>query len=267
MKNQFQENIVKQWQVALKNEGYDHCVKDKNECSRIKKFSRIWRRILNFIPDDIKSADNKSVFEFGCGGGKHLASFILNGWKVAGIDCSAEVLERAKNYLSEIKKICGCQNNFDLIRGDFLDYGDKEKYDIVFHVGVIEHFLNNDEREKALKTMFDIAKKDGYVVSIVPAGTHPIRQKMKEKRLGGYGISEIDYTLELIENEMRQCGGKNILALSHNIMGYRLIDDKKGFLRLIDLFLYYIFQIIPISFLPKSFAYRHAMTLIGIAQK
>lgn len=264
--NKQPKSVANQWEDALKSQGYEHSIKNKDDCRRIKKFSRVWRRILKYIPENIRSAENKSVFEFGCGGGKHLAQFLLNGWQIAGIDCSPEVLRRAQNYLQEVKQVCECRKNFDLIYGDFLDYENNSQYDIVFNSGVIEHFLNDGEREKALKKMFEIAKNGGYVISIVPSGMHPIRQKMKEEKLGGYGIPEVDYTPEIMENEMRRCGGKDILVLPHNIMGYRAIDDKKGVLILIDLFLYYIFQIIPAGFLPKWFAYRHAMTLIGIAK-
>lgn len=233
----------------------------------MRKFSRVWRRILKHISEGILSAEDKSVFEFGCGGGKHLVQFLLNGWTAAGIDSSPEVLKRAENYLSQVKRACGFRKDFYLTLGDFLDYKSENRYDIVFNVGVIEHFIDDFEREGALKKMFALAGEDGYIISIVPAGIHPLRRKMKEKRLGGYGIPEIDYAPEIMENEIRRCGGKNISVLPHNIMGYRLIDDKKGFLRAVDLLLYYIFQIIPVVFLPKSFAYRHAMTLIGIAQK
>ncbi|MEK7144172.1 MAG: class I SAM-dependent methyltransferase [Patescibacteria group bacterium] len=267
MNNQSSKTVASRWEDALKSEGYKHSIKNKAERRRIKKFSRVWRRIFKYIPENIRLAEDKSVFEFGCGGGKHLAQFLFNGWRVAGIDCSTEVLKRAENYLREVKQICGCQKDFNLICGDFLDYKSDNKYDIVFNVGVIEHFLDDIEREKALKKMFDIAKNGGYVISIVPSGNHPLRQRMKEKCLGGYGIPEIDYTPEIMENEMRRCDVKNILILPHNIMGYRIINDEKGVLRLIDLFLYYIFQIIPLNLFPKSFLYRHAMTLIGIAKK
>lgn len=267
MNDQSSKSVAEQWENVLKSEGYEHSIKTKSECGRVKKFSRVWRRILKYIPEEIKSDENRRVFEFGCGGGKHLVQFLLNGWEAAGIDSSPEVLKRAENYLNQVKGICECRKEFNLILGDFLDYKNHDRHDVVFNSGVIEHFLNDAEREKALRKMFDIAKEGGYVISIVPAGTHPIRRKMKEKCLGGYGIPEIDYTPEFMENEMRQCGGKNISVLSHNIMGYRLIDDKKGISRTINLFLYYIFQIIPVVFLPKSFAERHAMTFIGIAQK
>lgn len=264
---EFSKSVAEQWKSALRSEGYEHSIKSKSKCGRVKKFSRVWRRIFNHIPKNILSAEDKKVFEFGYGGGKHLAQFLLNGWETAGIDSSPEVSKRAENYLSQIKRICDCRKEFNLFCGDFLDFESENKYDIVFNVGVIEHFLDDSERERALKKMFALAKEGGYIISIVPAGIHPLRKKMKEKRLGGYGIPEIDYTPEIMENELRQCGGKNILILPHNIMGYRLIDDKRGFLRAIDLLLYYIFQIIPIGFLPKSFAERYAMTLIGIVQK
>ena len=77
--------------------------------------------------------------------------------------------------------------------------------------------------------MFDIAKNGGYVISIVPREIILAAKNERKMFGGGYGIPEIDYTPEIMENEMRRCGVKNILILLHNIMGYRIINDEKAF--------------------------------------
>jgi len=267
MNNQSQKTVRQQWEEALKYEGYEHSIHDKRDCTSIKRFSRTWRCILKHIPEEVQTTSNKKVFEFGCGGGKNLAQFLLNGWRVVGIDVSAEVLERTRQYLAEVQCICECLANVELVHGDFLGYTSEEQFDLVYHVGVVEHFLDDTEREAAIKNMFKITKKGGYVISIVPSGAHPLRQKVKTRKLGGYSIPEIDYTVALMEGELRKCGGKNIKVVPHNIMGYRLIDDKQGIARIADRLVYYMFQTIPLAILRKSFLCRHAMTLIGIAQK
>ena len=261
-------NVGQEWRKALEKEGYGHAALKKDDCPKLKKFSRIWKRALGIIQLDASSFQNRSVFEFGCGGGKHLIPFALNGFRCVGIDVSPEVLDRARQYIQEVSSLCGAELPIELISGDFLEYqAPGGLYDLVFHVGVIEHFLDDEERQRTLQKMFALAKPGGYVVSMVPSGMHPIRQKMKKLGLGGYGIAEIDYTPEIMAREFKACGSADYMALPHNVFGYLLIDDAKGLVKLGQKLLYYVVQIIPPRFLPYDFAVRHASTLIGIAKK
>lgn len=265
MKNSGKE-VSKKWTEALQSEGYEHHVYQKSDCVKLAKFSRVWRRIFSVINLSRRSKD-QSVFEVGCGGGKHLVAFTLNDWKTYGIDVSREVLDRAENYAAEISSLCRKELDISFILGDFFDYNEDEKFDLVFHVGVLEHFLDDNVRLLAIRKMFQITRPGGYIVSIVPSGTHPIRQKMKKMKLGGYNIPEIDYTPELMAKELKSIGGKEIKILPHNILCYFLIDTASGLSFFFKKILFYIFQIIPPELLPKKFAARHAGTLIAIAKK
>jgi len=138
---------------------------------------------------------------------------------------------------------------------------------VVFHSGVIEHFLSDSERITFLENMFVLAKPGGYVISIVPSGTHPLRARMKSEKLGGYGIPEVDYNPENMREEFVKCGGGDIKILPHNIFGYILSDNSAGLRKILQKALFYFFQLLPISLLPQKFAVRHAGTLIGIARK
>lgn len=259
-------NVAEKWVEVLKRDGYEEHIYKKSECRKMKKFSRVWRRIFRCINLNPYGRNDLSIFEVGCGGCKHLVQFALNGWKCVGIDCSEEVLKRAKNYIREISRICRNKLDIELIYGDFLNYIPiEEKFDIVFHVGVLEHFLNLKERMIALKKMFDLTKPGGYVISIVPNGIHPLRKEMKEKGLGGYFIPEIDYTPELLFREMKEFGRRDIHIFGHNIFSYLLLKKSRWFL--FKKIIYLIWQIIPISLLPSKFIFRKAGTLIAIAKK
>ena len=137
-----------------------------------------------------------------------------------------------------------------------------EQFDLVYQVGVIEHFLDEGERLKALQKMFEITGFGGFVLSIVPSGMHPLRQLMKEKNLGGYDIPEIDYTPELMVEELEKCGGRNIRVLPHNLGGY--LRMRPGLFYKI---IFYLLQLIPLDWLPRNIAFRHCGSFIGIAQK
>lgn len=261
------QSVAEKWKEALKDTGYEHGKLKEGDCRKLRRLSRVWRRIFRFIRLEPNQAIK--VFEAGCGGAKHLIPFALNGAKCVGLDFSPEVLKRAQAYVDEVEKVCGEKLNIKLLEGDFLNCQppDHNSYDIVFHSGVIEHFLDDAERLTFVKNMFALARPGGYVVSIVPSGTHPLRERMKNLKLGGYGIPEIDYNPKNMSEELKKCGGKNIVILPHNIFGYLLIDNTGGLKKKIQKVAFYFFQLVPISLLPYEFAVRHAGTLIGIACK
>lgn len=260
------QSVAEQWKDALKDTGYEHSAISKNDCAKLKRFGRVWRRILRYAK---LSPCGLKIFEAGCGGAKHLIPFALHGARCTGLDFSPEVLKRAQAYINEVEKVCGRELNIKLVEGNFLTYKPtvSDSCNLVFHSGVIEHFLDDKERLTFLQNMFALANLGGYIVSIVPSGAHPLRAKMKDLKLGGYGIPEVDYSPSSIQKEFEKCGAKDVRVLPHNIFGYLLIDNSTGIKKILQKLFFYFFQLIPILFLPKNFAVRHAGTLIGIARK
>ena len=157
--------------------------------------------------------------------------------------------------------------NIRLVVGDFLRYSTDELYDISFHVGVLEHFLDDDTRLTALAKMFELTKLNGHVIHIVPNGVHPLRHEMRQSGLGGYKVPEVDYDCNKLFAELELCGGKNIKILPHNIFSYVLLKHGNFISNMLKKIFYYCWQIIPPSLLPREFACKHAGTLIGIAKK
>lgn len=261
------KSVAEKWQEALRESGYEHETLREGDYVRLKKFPRVWCRVFRAL--GLKPEELRRVFEAGCGGGKHLVPFALSGVECTGLDFSREVLARAGQYVDEVRALCKVSLDVNFIKNDFLTYKPEKTaiYDLVFHVGVIEHFCDDAERLTFLKNMFNLARHGGYVVSIVPSGTHPLRLKMKELKLGGYGIPEVDYTPDNMREELVNCGGMNVKVLPHNIFGYLLIDNSCGIVKFLQKLFFYSFQLIPAGFLPYNFAVRHAGALIGIARK
>lgn len=257
------DNVSLKWREILKLGGYEHVVSNIG-CRKIKNFNRIWKKILR----NVSLVKIGSVFEAGCGGGKNLAMFLANGWKCVGVDVSPEVVSRAENYLKTVREKCLARGNFKIIVGDFFNYHNKEKFDLVFQFGVLEHFLEESERLKFLRKMADMAKSDGYIISVVPSGIHPLREKMRQLKLGGYNIEEIDYNPDLMRQEMEMVGCfEEIKIIPHNIFGYFLINNSNKIKKILNKIFYYIFQIIPSNWMPQNFAFSHASVLIAIAKK
>jgi len=265
------KSVSDQWRaVLISDDSYQHSCPDINNFRKISKFPRIWKRILRYIKLT-RIGENRKVFEVGFGGCKHLVTFAINNWEASGIECSEDVIIRANRYIDDISKYkADVRKSINLNFGDFLAYevdSCYHKYDLVYHVGVIEHILDYRERICFLSKMFKITKSGGFVVSIVPNGTHPLRSMVQYCHLGGYCVPEINYTPESIENEMITCGAGEVIVLPHNLFNYLLYNDYYKSSQLLRKLIYYIVQCIPIDIIPKSIAQKHAEVLIGIAMK
>lgn len=251
------------WQQELASGGYENSIRNWKEFVRFTRLSRTWEYILNAT--NLKPG--ASIFEFGCGGGNQLVPLALRGYRCFGIDCSGDVLERCKSFVVDVEKFSGKSLGVQLICGDFLSFDSQKQFDLVFNFGVIEHFTNGIERDSAVRKMFSLCKPGGYVISVVPSGQHPLRERMRRERLGGYNIPEIDYTYELMSSEMLSAGAQTVNVMPFNLFAYLLIIPATPILRMLRKLYYYSWQLVPVSLLPRRFASRHAFGLIGIGRK
>jgi 2-polyprenyl-3-methyl-5-hydroxy-6-metoxy-1,4-benzoquinol methylase len=259
-------DVAQAWIENLRSDGYEPRVTSKADCEKLKRFSRTWRRIFKYIGLDPRRGSKLSVFEAGCGRGGQLMQFALNKWRCKGIDCSKEVLRRAEDDVRRASELCGERLDIEFFCGDFLNYTlPRERFDIVFSAGVLEHFLKREERLSVLKKMAYLAKADGHIITIVPNGACLMREDMKTEKLGGYNLPEIDYAPGSLLEEMSQAGLKEAVVIGHNIFNHLLLRKTSSlpFRKL----LYLALQSVPLSLLPDRFVFKHAGTLIGIARR
>jgi len=210
------------------------------------------------------------VLEVGCGGGLQLATLAALGCDCLGIDVSREVLVRAENYFQEIRRVCGLELKIKLIDGDFYDLDQSKlggQFDLVFNFGVIEHILDDSARLRFLQKKYELTREGGWIVSYVPNGSHPLRNKMKQMQLGGYNIPEIDYNQHLMAEEFKAVGARQIIILPHNLFLYLIIEKNNLFIDSLRKLVYLGMQVVPGFLFPQDFSYRQAGSLIGIARK
>ncbi len=139
------------------------------------------------------------------------------------------------------------------------------RYDLVFNVGVIEHYLRREDRLEFLSRMFLLAKRGGYIVSIVPAGTHPYRQEQKQKGWGGYNIPEVDYDPPMLISEMQHVGLQEVMVLPHNVFGY-LLARPSGRPSWFNWLIYGGLQLV-VPILSSALRYSHAYSFVGVGRK
>ena len=114
---------------------YDLLYKDKNYKAESEYVSRL---IRSFHPDA------QDILELGCGTGNHAALFCQDGFKVTGIERSAEMVTQAK---------AKCIKGFTPIVGDIENYRLDEKSDVaisLFHV--ISYLTSNESLIECFKS-------------------------------------------------------------------------------------------------------------------
>jgi ubiquinone/menaquinone biosynthesis C-methylase UbiE len=129
--------------------------------------------IVQFIQTYCHLKGDEKVLEAGCGGGLYgitLATF--------GVDCYE--LDYSKNMLKNVEiAVSKCKTTYGSLRiktfqEDLtgMSFGDNT-FDIVFNEGVIEHWVNRDERRQILTEMTRVIKPGGHLVVCIPNNAHP----------------------------------------------------------------------------------------------
>jgi SAM-dependent methyltransferase len=125
------------------------------------------------------------ALDIGAGTGRISIPILEKGIKTWCVEPSPEMLEQLIYKLDEKPELGKLS---ELVRADASTFKFERKFKFAFMSGVFDHFLNNEEREKALLNIYDNLENDGLLVfdvfiglmkdsSLKPAGTHKIDSK------------------------------------------------------------------------------------------
>jgi SAM-dependent methyltransferase len=260
------KGVSEQWERALRADAYAHSETDIT-FDKVMATPRVWRRIFAIIRLRYRRRQGRSALEVGVGGGKHLVMLAAQGWRGLGIDVSVSVLARAREFAAAAARCVGRPLDIRLVHADLFEYKIDERFDMVYHVGVIEHFLEAATRLAFLRKMFELAKPGGYVVSVVPSGMHPRREWLRREKVSGYDIPEVDYSPDLMRMEFTACGAEDIRIIPHNLFGYLLTDHDRSGKRLAKKVFFYGIQLIPVFCFSRCFSFRHSYSIVGAGRK
>lgn len=103
-----------------------------------------------------------SVLELGCGSGLEILSVLsAHGFRTTGLDVEQDVLDFAKSNFERL----GLQGDF--INGDMFNVELEQKFDLVYSVGVIEHFMTHERIIEAVSIHKKFSKE--WVILAVPS--------------------------------------------------------------------------------------------------
>jgi SAM-dependent methyltransferase len=201
------------------------------------------------------------VLEIGCGGGAQLVPLALKGYDCTGIDCSGPVLSRLNDYSQEVSRLAGQPMQLSTVGATFPDFQpDEESFDLVYEFGVIEHVLDDAERMRFHRGMVGCCRRNGWVAHAVPNGSHPLCERFRRERLGGYDIPEIDYTATSLARELERAGLRDVGVYPVNVLGYLTIEPSA--VRRVAW--------VAAQFVPRwqhPILQRHALTLLALGRR
>ena len=257
-------NTSTEWIEKLKESGYEHHCSTLQDIDKIKNLGRIWRKTLKHT--NLKPP--AKLFELGCGGGRYLASLSLNEFELHGIDVSPEVVARCQRYIDEVQSVIKTPLLASVENADIFNYHSSEQYDLVYHFGVVEHFLNPSERRFIWQKLYQLTKPGGWMMSAVPNGSHFWRENVRNNPLSGYDVPEIDYSVKLHEHEFLDVGLQDVIALPWNFFGFAEPMVNSKVLKLLSKSIHLSSNIaIPLFPLPRSMKEKVAHGLLAFGRK
>lgn len=223
---------------------------------KITKYMAAHKRFDKLLKKFLTKGDRR-ILEIGCAGGKQLVYFNKEfGYEPYGIDYSEEGCKVARENLRS-QNICG-----QVICEDVLNTSLNKEFDIVYSMGLIEHFFNP---EKIIDKHIELLKPGGILIITVPNLKGSLYYTLR-KLLGGETELSRTHNLKVMEiSELRNFVQNKVDILMLDYFGpinlFTALDPKKrGF----SLFIHMINQVLGyLTFYLKSSYFSSSIVLIA----
>lgn len=177
-----------------------------------------WRAGVGRLETELELKSGESIFEVGCGAGAYLYPFYERGFKVAGVDRSATLIEYAKGAMPE----------GDFAATDAADVDPSDRFDVVISSGTFMYFESLDYARNVLERM---VKKATRGVAILDSPDAAFQDQALAKRIeaaGGEaayrakfdGLEHMYYERDWLASEMRRCGLQRVATCNQWVNGY-----------------------------------------------
>lgn len=202
------QEVGKNWDTLIQKEDI-YCLKHEN-----KRFfenfikSEFIRKIVYSVP----ITGEEKILEAGCGSGKFSIVLAILGCEVTAMDYSAKIVKNVEGFVKIAETYFGkLRVNVEQGNIEAMKYEDN-CFDVVFNVGVVEHWLDDSERIAVIREMVRVVRPRGEVVIMVPNGKHPFHNWWVFSKYPGYTSAPpmFNYNTDLLKRDMEKAGLKDI---------------------------------------------------------
>ncbi len=162
-----------------------------------------------------KKAKAKTIFEVGCAPANYLIAFNKQfNLDVAGVEYSEEGMKKIEENFSK-NNVKGKIFHADFFDDAFLKKN-KNKYDIVYSIGFIEHF---DNPQECIDRHFALVKESGYVIIAIPNLRSIYKPFLSKELIDSHNLTIMEktslktYFKQYKTHELFYCGGLLNLGL------------------------------------------------------
>ncbi len=114
------------------------------------------RRQIDFLTDTLSLEPPLDVFDLSCGDGRHSVEWARRGYRVTGLDLSAELLEKARERTKALEL------DIEFIRGDMRDIPYTDSFDLLVNFFTsFGYFREDEENALVLKAIFNALRPGG----------------------------------------------------------------------------------------------------------
>ena len=117
-------------------------------------------QVAKWLQEWTQTIPGGSCLEIGCFPGRYLALFGKRGFTLNGVDLTPKTDPEMKDWLTKNGYSVG-----QIVKADFFKWEPKEKFDVVYSNGFLEHF---EEWESVLKRHIELVKPGGLLLISAP---------------------------------------------------------------------------------------------------
>jgi len=174
------------WRAYLQKDELSWCVPESIDADYFPRHTRSeWIGKMLWYTG-LKPSPGVRVLEAGCGTAMFGLSLAVLGFAVDAFDYNEEALVFARKL--EAKAVhANPELQFRLLLGNILSIdAESGMYALVFNQAVLEYFVDDWERERALQEMVRVAQSGGWVAVISQNLSHPLRGFWRRTGYPGY---------------------------------------------------------------------------------
>lgn len=148
----------------------------------------------------------KKILDAGCGTGEFATALALHGATVKGIDFSSASIAKARAFAKKMRA-----KNIEFERANLFDFSPKERFDIVFSLGVLHHTAS---AKKSFEKIVSFCRPGGFACIGLYNKFGRMRHRLKRVLLKAVAGSNVEKRMELAKKLFPEARNNDVAWLA-----------------------------------------------------